>query len=174
MKSKSTLKLVLSLFFAAILNKSVNAQITLLQDYKNNYSAPIGTFQGIKFKEGGFSGMYPIPNTNGKEFWVISDRGMNVDAANANPLTCRPTYDKMFGLPTYAPKIFRVKLNGDSVQILKTISIRKYKMTKNLLIKRKITLKKRKIFRKKLTILLRRAFLQLRKCFRTIRQWKRV
>ena len=30
--------------------------------------------------------------------------------------------------------------------ILKTISIRKYKMTKNLLIKRKITLKKRKIF----------------------------
>ncbi len=125
MKSKSTLKLVLSLFFAAILNKSVNAQITLLQDYKNNYSAPIGTFQGIKFKEGGFSGMYPIPNTNGKEFWVISDRGMNVDAANANPLTCRPTYDKMFGLPTYAPKIFRVKLNGDSVQILKTISIKR-------------------------------------------------
>ncbi len=69
--------------------------------------------------------MYPIPNTNGKEFWVISDRGMNVDAANANPLTCRPTYDKMFGLPTYAPKIFRVKLNGDSVQILKTISIKR-------------------------------------------------
>jgi hypothetical protein len=80
-------------------------QITKLQDYQNFNSAPIGTFQGLNFREGGFSGLFPVPNTNGKEFWTISDRGMNVDAANANPATCRPTYDKIFGFPSYAPKI---------------------------------------------------------------------
>src|SRR5580765_7469050 len=58
-------------------------QISKLQDYQNFNSAPIGTFQGINFREGGFSGLFPIPNTYGKEFWTISDRGVNVDAANA-------------------------------------------------------------------------------------------
>jgi hypothetical protein len=101
------------------------AQISLLQDYKNNHSAPIGTYQGINFREAGFSGLYPIPGTAGKEFWVCSDRGVNVDAANANPSTCRPTYDKIYSFPTYAPKIHRVRLNGDSVQILQTITMKR-------------------------------------------------
>lgn len=101
------------------------AQISLIQDYKNNKSATIGTFQGISFREAGFSGLYPIPGTNGKEFWVCSDRGVNVDAANANPSTCRPTYDKIYGFPNYAPKIHRIRLNGDSVQILRTITMKR-------------------------------------------------
>ncbi len=101
------------------------AQISLLQDYKNYNSAPIGTFQGINFREAGFSGMYPIPNTNGKEFWVCSDRGVNVDAANANPTGCTPTYDKIYSFPNYAPKIHRVRVNGDSVQILQTITMKR-------------------------------------------------
>ncbi|NQW43014.1 MAG: esterase-like activity of phytase family protein, partial [Bacteroidetes bacterium] len=125
MKSKPTIKFLLLLFFIAIINKNAKAQITLLQDYKNNYSANIGTFQGIKFREGGFSGIYPIPFTNGKEFWVVSDRGVNVDAVNANPSTCRPTYDKIYSFPNYAPKIHRIKLNGDSIQILKTITMKR-------------------------------------------------
>ncbi|MES2704105.1 MAG: choice-of-anchor D domain-containing protein [Bacteroidota bacterium] len=102
-----------------------NAQITLQQDYKNYTSAPIGTFQGINFREAGFSGLYPIPNTNGKEFWVCSDRGANVDAANANPTGCTPTYDKIYGFPNYAPKIHRIRLNGDSIQILRTITMKR-------------------------------------------------
>src|SRR6478735_8500100 len=101
------------------------AQVTLLQDYTNNYSAPIGTFQGINFREAGFSGLYPIPNTNGKEFWTISDRGVNVDCANANPAGCKPTYDKLFAFPTYAPKIHRIRVNTDSVQILQTITMKR-------------------------------------------------
>jgi Esterase-like activity of phytase/Bacterial Ig domain/PA14 domain/Bacterial protein of unknown function (DUF839) len=104
--------------------KMGNAQINLLQDYKNNTSAAIGTFQSINFREGGFSGLYPIPNTNGKEFWTCSDRGVNVDAANANPTTCRPTYDKIYGFANYAPKIHRIRLNGDSIQILQTITMK--------------------------------------------------
>lgn len=101
------------------------AQITLLQDYANKTSPLIGTFQGIKFRESGFSGMFPIPGTNGKDFWICSDRGVNVDCANANLSGCRPTYDKMYGFPTYAPKIHRVRINGDSVQILQTITIKR-------------------------------------------------
>ncbi len=103
----------------------LQAQISILQDFKNYTSAPIGTFQGINFREGGFSGAYYVPNTNGKEFWVCSDRGVNIDAANANPSGCAPTYDKIYSFPSYAPKIHRVRLNGDSVQILQTISIKR-------------------------------------------------
>jgi hypothetical protein len=101
------------------------SQITLLQDYVNNNSAVIGTFQNISFREGGFSSLYPIANTNGKEFWTISDRGVNVDCASANPAGCTPTYDKLYGFKDYAPKIHRIRLNGDSVQILQTITMKR-------------------------------------------------
>src|ERR1043165_7316057 len=84
-----------------MLHTTSNAQVTLLQDYKNNYSAPIGTFQRINFREAGFSGMYAIPGTDGKEFWICSDRGVNIDCANANPAGCTPTYDKMYAFPNY-------------------------------------------------------------------------
>lgn len=104
---------------------SSNAQITLLQDYKNNSSAPIGTFQGIQFREAGFSGLYAIPGTDGKEFWTCSDRGVNVDAASANPAACRPTYDKIYGFPKYAPKIHRIRLENGVVQILQTITMKR-------------------------------------------------
>ncbi len=105
------------------------AQISVVQDYKNYTSAAIGTAQGINFREAGFSGIYPIRNTGGKEFWICSDRGVNVDAANANGGAaggpCAPTYDKIYLFPTYAPKIHRIRLNGDSIQILQTLSIRR-------------------------------------------------
>jgi hypothetical protein len=101
------------------------AQITLLKDYVNNSSATIGTFQNIKFREGGFSSLYPVPNTNGKEYWTVSDRGVNVDAASANPAGCHPTYDKIYGFPNYAPKIHRIKLSGDSIILLQTITMKR-------------------------------------------------
>lgn len=109
----------------ALAQSESSAQITMLQDYKNNSSAQIGTFQGINFREGGFSTLYPIPGTNGKEFWTCSDRGVNIDCASANPSGCTPTYDKMFVFPTYAPKIHRIRINGDSVQILRTITMKR-------------------------------------------------
>lgn len=116
-----------SLCLAVILlcNSATQAQITKLQDYTNRNSAPIGSYQGVNFREAGFSGLYPIPNTNGKEFWTISDRGPNIDCGNANPVTCRPTYDKLFPFPSYAPKIHRIRINGDSIQILRTITMKR-------------------------------------------------
>lgn len=104
---------------------TASAQVSIVQDYKNYSSAAIGTFQGINFREGGFSGIFPVANTNGKEFWIVSDRGVNIDAANANPSGCHPTYDKIYSFPSYSPKIHRVRLNGDSVQILQTISVKR-------------------------------------------------
>jgi hypothetical protein len=119
---KSILMSLSILLFASTFS---TAQISVLKDYQNTSSPTIGTFMGVSFREGGFSGMYPIPNTNGTEFWVLSDRGVNVDCANANLSTCRPTYDKMYAFPTFAPKIYRIRLKGTSVEILKIITIKR-------------------------------------------------
>ena len=78
---KSILVSLSILLFASTFSK---AQIGVLKDYQNTNSPTIGTFMGVGFREGGFSGMYPIPNTNGTEFWVLSDRGVNVDCGSAN------------------------------------------------------------------------------------------
>ncbi|HTN17091.1 MAG TPA: esterase-like activity of phytase family protein [Chitinophagaceae bacterium] len=121
-------KIFTTLFMASgllSLHTESSAQITKVADYKNNYSAPIGTFMGVSFREAGFSALAVIPGTDGKEFWTCSDRGVNVDCASANPAGCKPTYDKMFCFPSYAPKIHRVKTQGDSVQILKTITVKR-------------------------------------------------
>jgi secreted PhoX family phosphatase len=104
---------------------SSKAQISVLKDYQNAISPNIGTFMGVAFREGGFSGLTSIPNTNGTEFWVLCDRGVNVDCANANLSTCRPTYDKMYAFPTFSPSIYRVRLKGSSVEILKKITIKR-------------------------------------------------
>lgn len=112
---------VLSLLYIG----KVSGQIVLSKDYQNNYSPVIGTFQGIQFREAGFSGLYAIPGTSGKEFWTVTDRGVNVDAANANLSGCRPTYDKIYGFPSYAPKLVRIRVNGDSIQILQIISMKR-------------------------------------------------
>ncbi|MFN8367816.1 MAG: choice-of-anchor D domain-containing protein [Candidatus Kapaibacterium sp.] len=113
------------LCLTVIITTISSAQITKLNDYTNTSSAIIGTYQGISFREGGFSGLYPVPNTNGQEFWVCSDRGVNIDAANANPSACRPTYDKIYAFPSYAPKIHRVRILNGKVQILQTITIKR-------------------------------------------------
>jgi secreted PhoX family phosphatase len=117
-------KILFSVLFAMAVVKA-DAQITMLQDYTNTSSATIGSFMGLTFREAGFSGIYPVPGTNGKEFWICSDRGVNVDCANANPTGCKPTYDKMYGFPAYSPKIHRVRIQGNSLQILQTISIKR-------------------------------------------------
>lgn len=110
---------ILSLLLSSNISK---AQITLKNVYQNNYSAFIGTSQGINYREGGFSGLCYIPGTQGIEFYTLTDRGLNIDAKNAS---CIPTYDKIFPFPSYNPKIFKVKIQGDSIQILNTITLKR-------------------------------------------------
>lgn len=93
------------------------------QVYHNKSSKKIGTFQGIDYYEGAFSGMYAIPGTQGKEFYINSDRGVNIDCKNIK--TCGAIYDKLYAFPDYAPKIHRVRIDGDSIQILQTIAIKR-------------------------------------------------
>lgn len=121
--------LLFTVLFVLVFGVS-NAQITKQTDYQNNWSAPIGVFQGINFREGGFSGLFPIEGTDGKEFWTVGDRGVNIDAgsstnASAIGAPCAPTYDKIYAFPGYAPKIHRVRIKGDSVQIIRTITIKR-------------------------------------------------
>lgn len=120
---------LLCLSMALLLWIESKGQIMQLNDYQNNNSAAIGIFHGINFREAGFSGLCVIPNTDGKEFWTVSDRGVNVDAANANSgaanAPCVPTYDKIYAFPNYVPKIHRIRVNGDSIQILQTITIKR-------------------------------------------------
>jgi hypothetical protein len=128
MKYSTGYKLQVQLFTLllvfAISTNMLNSQ-TIKNIAKNNNSATIGTSKGINFREAGFSGLFAIPGTNGKEFWTCSDRGVNVDCGNANPSTCRPTYDKMYSFPSYAPKIHRIRIKGNEVEILQTITIKR-------------------------------------------------
>ena len=111
----------------------MNAQITLDNTYQNTSSQTIGIFQGITFREGGFSSLQYIPNTNGTEFWTVTDRGVNIDAATANTgatasaqyPTCIPRYDKIYAFPNYAPKIMRLKIVGNEIQIMQMITIKR-------------------------------------------------
>ncbi len=102
-----------------------DAQVTLLKDYQNYTSPYIGTYKTIPYREAGFSSLYPVPNSGGKEFWTISDRGVNIDCSNANLPDCRPGYDKMYAFPNYAPKIHRIRISDSSVQILETIAMKR-------------------------------------------------
>ncbi|MBK8449034.1 MAG: esterase-like activity of phytase family protein [Saprospiraceae bacterium] len=124
MKTSFTQFLICSLLILLFKIES-NSQIAMLQDYQNNNSAFIGTYKGVDFREAGFSGLFPIPETNNKEFWVCSDRGVNVDCANANLAACRPTYDKMYSFPSYAPKIHRVRIQNNILEILQTITVKR-------------------------------------------------
>lgn len=122
---KKILFLICVPIFLLLMKNNLQAQVVLEANYPNNASTTIGVYQGITFREGGFSGLNYIPNTDGKEFWTVSDRGVNIDGASANLATCRPTYDKIYAFPTYAPKIHRLKIEGGELKILETISIKR-------------------------------------------------
>lgn len=112
-------------FLAVLSGSYAQAQVHLLNDYQTAQTDTIGTYQNILFREGGFSTLFPIANSNGTEFYTCSDRGVNIDAANANPAACHPTYDKIFPFPGYAPKIHRIRLSGNAIEILESITIKR-------------------------------------------------
>jgi hypothetical protein len=128
-------RLNVKLFVIAIIcfTSRMVGQITLDNIYENISSQTIGDYQGITFREGGFSSLQYIPNTNGTEFWTVTDRGVNIDAATANTgatasaqyPTCIPTYDKIYAFPNYAPKIMKLKIVDNEVQILQMITIKR-------------------------------------------------
>jgi len=130
---KKMLPQLIATGFVALGISQMQAQVILADKYENENAPKIGTFENINFTEGGFSSLLYIPNTNGTEFWTVTDRGVNIDAenANANALpsakhpSCKPTYDKLYAFPGYAPKIMRLKIKGDKIEIVKIITIKR-------------------------------------------------
>jgi len=120
---KTTVKILSAL--ALLSAGHAQAQVQLLNDYQTTQTDTIGTYQNILFREGGFSTLFPIAHTNGTEFYTCSDRGVNIDGAEANPSGCHPTYDKIFPFPGYAPKIHHVKISGNTIEILESFTIKR-------------------------------------------------
>ena len=75
-------------------------------------STPLIGYYGDTIYEGGISGMHYINGSN-NEFYLITDRGPNVEAEN-HPLATGKT--KFFPFPSYAPKIMHVSAqSGDLI-----------------------------------------------------------
>lgn len=82
----------------------------------------IGTFEGLDVFEGGISGLAYIPETD-MEFYLINDRGPNLDLTNHPEANGQNV--KVFPFADYAPKIFRAKLENGAFRIIETLPIRK-------------------------------------------------
>lgn len=108
------------LFVACIAAYSTNAQISA-KKYTNYYSAEICKYGGVSIREGGFSGLVYIPGS-ALEFYTISDRGFGIDADKTK---CAKGKEKVLPYPDYCPKIHHIKLSGDSIHILKTITVKR-------------------------------------------------
>jgi hypothetical protein len=108
------------LIFATIATVNTNAQISA-KKYTNKTSQVIGMVQSVCVRESGFSGLIYIPGTR-LEFYTISDRGFGIDADKTK---CATGKEKVIPFPGYCPKIHRIKLAGDSIQVLKTITVKR-------------------------------------------------
>lgn len=102
------------------LSIGVQAQEVRLRQYELKRPPVIGTFNGITICEGGISGLHRVEGTQ-NEFYLITDRGPNADASQANA----GTETVLFPFPEYAPKIFRVRAQGDSLTILAALALKR-------------------------------------------------
>jgi hypothetical protein len=93
-----------------------------VETYVLNTPPLIGDYEGVTFFEGGFSGIYYIPDSN-NEYYLINDRGPNIPASNHPQAGNREI--KLFPFPYYSQKLTRVKLENGQVRILdiKPISV---------------------------------------------------
>ncbi len=95
--------------------------------YTWKHPQTIGTYQGLAIPNGGFSGLSYIKGT-GNEFYVITDRGPNLDANNnsyAISMGGSNNTAKLFALPAFNPNVMRFKAQGDSLVYVSNISLRR-------------------------------------------------
>jgi len=92
-----------------------------LKDLKNSTEVftlenppEIGTWQGSKFYEGGFSGLYYIPGTN-YEFYIVNDRGPNLEVQDSLDPN---KHIKLFPFPDYSQKLVRVRAEKNKLIVL--------------------------------------------------------
>jgi hypothetical protein len=109
------------ILFYFFVSMEAPAQEIKLTKYEFKTPPVIGTFKDVTIREGGISGMQFIRGSK-NEFYLITDRGPNADANEAN--SGKETI--LFAFPNYAPRIFRVRAQGDSIKILKTLPLKKH------------------------------------------------
>ncbi len=87
----------------------------------------LGTYQGLSIPNGGFSGLNYIKGTT-NEFYVITDRGPNLDANNnhhALDMGGSNNTAKLFALPAFNPNVMRFKAQGDSLVYLSSFTFKR-------------------------------------------------
>jgi len=112
-------KIVAHILLSTILPIAANAQDVRLARYELKHPPVIGEYHGVAVHVGGISGMAYVHGSP-NEFYLITDRGPNADAENAN----NGTETKVFPFPKYAPKILKVRGEGDSLRILETVDLK--------------------------------------------------
>ncbi|MBI3518206.1 MAG: esterase-like activity of phytase family protein [Bacteroidetes bacterium] len=104
----------------------LNTGITV-KHYTWNHPQTIGTYQGLAIPNGGFSGLNYIKGTS-NEFYVITDRGPNLDANNnhyAIDMGGSNNTAKLFALPAFNPNVMRFKAQGDSLVYLSSFAFKR-------------------------------------------------
>jgi hypothetical protein len=98
----------------------IHAQDLKLVKYELKTPPVIGVHNGVTIREGGISGLHFIRGSK-NEFYLITDRGPNADASEAN--VGKETI--LFAFSDYTPKIFKVRAEGDTLRILETLILKK-------------------------------------------------
>lgn len=109
--------ILLSFFVSTV----ASAQEIKLTKYEFKTPPVIGAFKDVTIREGGFSGIQFIRGAK-NEFYLLTDRGPNADAGEAN--AGKETI--LFAFPNFAPRIFKVRAQCDSLKILKTMPLKKH------------------------------------------------
>jgi len=114
------MKRIISFIFL-VLSIQASAQEIKLVKYEFKTPPVIGAFKDVTIREGGISGIQFIRGSK-NEFYLITDRGPNADANEAN--AGKETI--LFAFPNFAPRIFKARAQGDSLKILKTLPLKKH------------------------------------------------
>lgn len=115
------MKLKFIALFTILLLQPAFSQVVGLDTFKFKTPSLLGVVQGITIREGSIgSGIYYIPGTV-NEFYMVTDRGPNVEATNING----GNLTLYFPFQAYSPKVFRVKLESDSFRVISTLTIKR-------------------------------------------------
>jgi phytase-like protein len=109
------------LFFSLLIETFHSAGQVSTKKFTNRFSPAIITTQGVHIREGGFSGLVYIPGSN-MEFFTNSDRGFAIDAGKTKYAKGK---EKVLPVPGYCPKIHRIKLEGDSIHVMNTMTVKR-------------------------------------------------
>lgn len=114
------MKKIIVVVFLVLSIQAYSQEIKLVK-YEFKTPPVIGVYKDVTIREGGISGMHFIRGSK-NEFYLLTDRGPNADANEAN--SGKETI--LFAFPNYAPKIFKIRPQGDSLKILKTMPLKKH------------------------------------------------